>query len=238
MKDSIYSLPLAEVPRFSFDRQVADVFDDMIRRSVPGYTEVLSIQANLIPRLIQEEHILIDLGCSTGNLFELLRNRLDLKKCRGVDPSEPMIEKARRRFANGGCPEFVQSRAQEADLTGAGVVVLNYVLQFLDEVDRVPLLERIYHALPVGGVLFLSEKVRHTHAFLSELEVSVHHDHKRAMGYSDLEIQQKRDAIEDYLRPDSLDLHLARLKNVGFSGVDVVFKWMNFCSFLAIKGGR
>lgn len=235
MKDNIYSQPLGQVPRFHFDAQVAGVFDDMIKRSVPGYQEVLAMQANLIRRIYRKPWKIFDLGCSTGNLFALLGSDFPLDACVGVDPSAPMLEKAKQRFSSLSSPVWCLQGAEETDLGGAGIVVLNYVLQFLEPAQREPLLARIFEELEPGGFLLLSEKVRHTHPLLSDLEVEVHHDHKRAMGYSDLEIQQKRDAIEDYLRPDSLDLHLARLKNIGFQGVDVVFKWMNFCSIMAVK---
>lgn len=235
MKDDLYSQPLGQVPRFHFDAQVAGVFDDMIKRSVPGYEQVLQMQASLIRRIYRKPWKLYDLGCSTANLFALLGSDFAWDHCIGVDPSGAMLDKARARFAHVQGVQFVEQNAQNVNLDQAGIVVLNYVLQFLEPGEREPLLERIFEALPSGGFLLLSEKVRHTHSLLSELEIEVHHDHKRAMGYSDLEIQQKRDAIENYLRPESLDLHLARLKNIGFSGVDVVFKWMNFCSILAVK---
>lgn len=231
MQDRIFQHEQNTQP-FRFDARVAQVFDDMIRRSVPGYEEVHALQAHLIPLLLPQGFKIIDLGCSTGKLWSSLKEQLDSSLYIGVDPSEAML--ARAQNVDPG----VEWRCEDAlvtDLDGAGVVVLNYTLQFLPIEKRDALLARVFDALPAGGFLFLSEKLKHVYLPVHLAEIAVHERYKSRQGYTDLEIRQKRDALEDVLVPETLDVHLERLKKCGFDGVEIAYKWLNFCGLMAWK---
>ena len=96
-------------------------------------------------------------------------------------------------------------------------------------------MQKIYDGLKPGGVLILSEKVNFGDQQHDELMIELHHNFKRANGYSELEIAQKRTAIENVLIPETLDGHRERLKQVGFHSCDVWFQCFNFASMIAIK---
>ena len=115
------------------------------------------------------------------------------------------------------------------------MVILNFTLQFLPPQDRVALLEKIYQGLKPNGVLVLSEKFRFADEQIDELLIDLHHQFKRANGYSELEVSQKRTALENVMRTDSIDTHKTRLKNVGFAHVELWFQCFNFGSIIAIK---
>ncbi len=72
-------------------------------------------------------------------------------------------------------------------------------------------------------------------AVSNELLIDLHHDFKRANGYSELEISQKRSAIENVMRPDSKKSHKERFAQIGFTSFDVWFQCFNFGSMFAIK---
>jgi len=55
------------------------------------------------------------------------------------------------------------------------------------------------------------------------------------MGYSKLEISQKRAALENVLLPETLEAHRSRLDTIGFDAVDVWFQCFNFASMVAFK---
>ena len=85
-----------------------------------------------------------------------------------------------------------------------------------------------------GGVLVLSEKLvfdQKEQQILEPLQL----DFKRANGYSELEISQKRDAIANVMIPETLQIHQQRLKNAGFSQSVLWIQHFNFASILAIK---
>ena len=115
------------------------------------------------------------------------------------------------------------------------MVILNFTLQFLPPQDRTVLLEKIYRGLNPNGVLVLSEKFRFDDEKVNDLLIDLHHQFKRANGYSELEVSQKRTALENVMRTDSIDTHKVRLKSVGFSQVELWFQCFNFGSMIAVK---
>ena len=86
-----------------------------------------------------------------------------------------------------------------------------------------------------GGALVLSEKVRFDDGKEQLLQTEWHHDFKRAQGYTDLEISQKRDALEHVMKPESLDQHRERLQQAGFREVYRWYQGFNFVSMVAFR---
>lgn len=239
-KDQIYADPKVGVAPFEFNDQVAQVFDDMLERSVPLYRESLQRQAQLINRFYQPGTRIYDLGCSHGNLGILVLDSLGerLREMVGVDSSLPMIERYRLRLSKhpyGGRVLPVTEDIRTHSLAEASVVVINLTLQFLPLEDRDRLLSRVYNALEPGGILLLTEKTVQEDAELAALEQEFYYRFKAENGYSELEISRKREALETVLLPETLTQHLQRLQGVGFAQTLVWLKWFNFASILCRK---
>ena len=239
-KDQIYSESLANIANFSFDAQVADVFTDMIERSVPGYRSIITMIETLTEHYAQSGSNLYDLGCSLGGATLSMRRGITAGDCRiiAVDNSESMIERCRKAMERDHNPtpvETICGDIRDIEIADASVVVLNFTLQFLPPKDRADLLKKIAAGMRPGGVLILSEKVVFDDAHLNTLLADIHHDFKRAHGYSDLEISQKRSALENVLVPETIPTHRERLLAAGFTSVDVWFQCFNFMSMLAVK---
>ena len=239
-KDNLYSESLANIANFSFDAQVADVFSDMIERSVPGYRSIITMIETLTEHYAQPGSTLYDLGCSLGGATLSMRRGITAENCRivAVDNSEAMIGRCRSAVEvdqNSTAVEMVCADIQSVEIADASMVVLNFTLQFIPPEDRLQLLETIANGMRPGGVLILSEKVVFNDAHLNGLLSDIHHDFKRAHGYSDLEISQKRSALENVLIPETIVTHRERLLNAGFTSVDVWFQCFNFMSMLAVK---
>ncbi|MCA9066328.1 MAG: carboxy-S-adenosyl-L-methionine synthase CmoA [Planctomycetaceae bacterium] len=239
-RDRIYSLPQQRVGDFAFDEQVVRVFPDMIARSVPGYASILSMIEQLAVRFVQPGSRVYDLGCSLGAATMLIRRQAP-PDCtiHAVDNSAAMISRLQTNLdaePAGGCPvELHQTDLREMVISRASLVVLNLTLQFVPVDDRVTVLKRVYDGLLPGGALLLSEKVCFQDTRQQHLMTDLHHDFKRAHGYSDLEIAQKRTAIENRLIPETLEAHTDRLRAVGFSTVAPWFQCFNFVSILAVR---
>ena len=238
--DTIYANPLAEVSRFAFDQRVVDVFPDMIKRSVPGYATIINMIGNLAERYVKADSHCYDLGCSLGAATLAMRHRIQAANCKiiGVDNSAAMIARCQQIIAadSGEIPvELVEAPIQQIALHNASMAVLNFTLQFIPIEERLEMLHKICAGLNPGGVLIISEKVAFDDEPHQQLMTELHHNFKRANGYSDLEIAQKRAAIENYLIPETLDAHRSRLRQAGFSSVDVWFQCFNFASLIAIK---
>ncbi|QQD17657.1 carboxy-S-adenosyl-L-methionine synthase CmoA [Spongiibacter nanhainus] len=237
-RDTLYSTPRPAIDRFAFDEQVVDVFPDMIQRSVPGYATIIAMTGILAGRYAQPHSRCYDLGCSLGASSLSMAQHIDVEAVEiiGVDNSPAMIERCSERAKQHSTPLTLRCESiQDTELSKASVVVLNFTLQFVPEADRAALLQRIGKAMQPGGILVLSEKIRFADPHLQELNTQLHHEFKRANGYSDMEIAQKRSALEQVLIPETLDSHRQRLKGAGFASIDVWFQCFNFASLVAIK---
>ena len=239
-KDDIFAEPLAQVPDFNFDDQVADVFPDMIQRSVPGYQTIIQTIGKLTQRFQQADSNYYDLGCSLGAATLAMRRNISAANSNiiAVDNSRAMVQRCERHLHafRSDVPVQVQlGDIRELAIENAAIVVINFTLQFLPKADRNALIDTIYAGLKPGGVLILSEKFVSHDNTANELLIDLHHDFKRANGYSELEISQKRSALENVMKPDSLPEHHERLQQAGFSSQTLWFQCFNFCSMLAIK---
>lgn len=239
--DALYAAPLQTIIDFQFDERVVAVFPDMIQRSVPGYGMIIANIGIIAARYAQPGSHCYDLGCSLGAASLAMRQRITTPDCDiiAVDNSPAMIERAQELLALDNGPSIpvtlLCSDLQEVMIENASVVVLNFTLQFIPPPQRLALLQRIYAGLNPGGILILSEKIAFSKPEQQQLHTVLHHDFKRANGYSDLEISQKRSALENVMIPEPLAVHQKRLQKAGFSCAEPWFQCFNFTSLVAIK---
>ncbi len=218
---------------------MVDVFPDMIQRSVPGYSAMISAIGLLAGRFGQDNSFCYDLGCSLGAASLAMHQQITAQNCQivAVDNSEAMV--SRFRLGLQAIPdakiEVHCADIRHIEIVKASVVVLNFTLQFIPVEDRELLLAKIWQGLLPGGLLILSEKLAFDDDKQHELQMDMHHLFKKAQGYSDMEISQKRTALENVLIPESFALHRQRLSKVGFSSVEVWFQYFNFASMIALK---
>lgn len=238
-KDTVYCLPLERIDEFQFDAQVADVFENMIQRSVPGYGLLLDMIALLTGKYAQQGTNCYDLGCSLGASTLRIRQNLPAD-CTviGVDNSAAMLDRCRQNLQRDYSQAAVEVRLQDlrdTTIENASVVVMNFTLQFIADEDRPRILKQIVDGLNKGGILILSEKVSFEDAQCQDLMTGLHHQFKKQQGYSDLEIAQKRTSLENVLVSNTMKEHCNRLKDAGFSTVEICVRCLNFVAFLAIK---
>ncbi|MFC6277460.1 carboxy-S-adenosyl-L-methionine synthase CmoA [Psittacicella hinzii] len=246
-RDNIYAQQ--DIPGdFQFNDLVAEVFPDMIKRSVPIYEPILENLPLLGHRYITDNSNVYDLGCSLGAMTFALRQSLPLKPENlgavpqnvtfyAVDNSPAMIKRAELKLAGYTSPyptQFLLQDIEQVDIHNASLVVMNFVLQFLNPEKRYEQLQRIYQGLNHGGVLILSEKFTNPDPQLEHEICHLHWAFKAKNGYSMLEIERKRNAIENVMILDSLPEHLRRLEEIGFKVV-IWQQGFNFCSMLAFK---
>ena len=207
-RDTLFSAPIARLGDWTFDERVAEVFPDMIQRSVPGYSNIISMIGMLAERFVQPGTQVYDLGCSLG---------------------------AATLYKAPTPVDVIEGDIRDIAIENASMVVLNFTLQFLEPSERQALLDKIYQGLNPGGALVLSEKFSFEDAKVGELLFNMHHDFKRANGYSELEISQKRSMLENVMLTDSVETHKARLHQAGFEHSELWFQCFNFGSLVALK---
>ena len=239
-KDEIYSQYRERVADFVFDEKVVRVFDDMIRRSVPGYATVIAMTKVFAEHYVQANTVCYDLGCSLGASTLAMRKGINQPGCRivAVDNSAAMVKQCSAVIAGDDSTvpvEVIQADIQDVAIENASVVAMNFTLQFLSPDKRDAMIQEIYNGLRPGGVLLLSEKIAFEDKDKEAFETDMHHEFKKLMGYSDLEVAQKRKALEKVLLSETLEIHLARLKNAGFAKTYLWFQCFNFMSLAAFK---
>jgi len=239
-KDRIYAGKQDKVEKFVFDEKVAGVFEDMIQRSVPGYTALNQLLPIVANQFIQENTNVYDLGCSLGEAAISIAKATKHSniKIHAVDTSAAMIKQLQARlenmpFADLICP--IQDDVINVEMNNGSFSILNYTLQFVERSKRDALVKNIGRGLKKSGALLLSEKITYQDVNEDALMQQLHENFKRQNDYSEMEISQKREALEDVLIRDTHEQHLARLQQAGFSKVSILTKYLNFVSYLAIK---
>ena len=212
----------------------------MIQRSVLVYQTTRPDIGDLNKQLERPNTKLYDLGCSLGAASLTMRRNIQVDGCEivAIDNSQPMIKRAEEYLhayhsdvpVNLKCADMT-----EVPIENASVVVINFTLQFIDPEQRDELVKRIYQGLKPGGVLILSEKIHFEDQAIQTAIENMHWQFKRANGYSELEISQKRSSLENVLISDTEAQHLKRLNNAGFTSASIWLQAYNFASFLAIK---
>ena len=235
MNDKVFTKPIKK--QFEFDEEVAAVFDDMLARSVPFYKESQKITEFFALKQLENGGFAYDLGCSTASLFINISKKLKVEASLiGLDNSEAMLEQARKKCeAFGVNIELKYADILDYDYKEADVFVSNYTLQFIRPLVREELVKKIATALKKDAIFIFSEKVISHQPKLNKDLIECYYDFKKEQGYSEYEIMQKREALENVLVPYSEDENIKMAKNCGFSHCEVVFRWANFATFIAIK---
>ena len=234
-RDAIYTDNI-HADGFTFDDKVANVFSDMIKRSVPGYGQTLQMVELLAHEYAAPNTRLYDLGCSLGAATMALNRGAHGRGCEviAIDNSPAMVEHCRENL--GDAPvQIVCQDILDTAIENASVVVLNFVLQFVPKQERLKLLHQIMRGLNPGGILILSEKIAFDDNDENQHQIQLHEAFKRAQGYSDLEISRKRSALEHVLIPETAQAHHERLREAGFAHTYTWFQCFNFVSMIAIR---
>jgi len=240
--DRLYAEQLKNVPDFKFDRNVADAFDDMIIRSVPLYDELQRMMVDLAARFVQKRSQVYDLGCATGTTLCLMSKAIadpTVRFC-GLDSSLEMLEHAKRKVARLRDKRITlasQDLNSPLTLVQPSVIVMALTLQFINPRHRQTLIKSLHDSLRPNGCLILCEKVVGADATMNRLMSNLYFDFKRRNRYSELEIVQKREALETVLVPYRLDENIRLLHEGGFATVEIFFKWYIFAGLIAVKAG-
>lgn len=240
--DRLFATHRERVDDFDFGGDTAVVFDDMLERSVPYYAEIQRMVAELAADFAVDGTAVYDLGCSTCTSFLRIAEVLPpdcAVRFVGIDSSPEMLEIARTKLDEAGFERPYELRRGDLDdgveVADASVALLVLTLQFVRPLHRERLIRRIYEGLNEQGCLILVEKVLGEHSTFNRLFIKHYYELKRRNGYSELEIAQKREALENVLVPYRLEENKKLLAGQGFRHLDVFFKWYNFCGLLAMK---
>ncbi|MCF6271032.1 MAG: carboxy-S-adenosyl-L-methionine synthase CmoA [Melioribacteraceae bacterium] len=239
-KDKIFEDPLYNIVDFDFDDKVANVFEDMLKRSIPGYSAIISTVGMLTKIYSKPNSNYYDLGSSLGASALAMRRNIIHPNCKviAIDNSEAMVKRSRDIIEMDNSPTPIDIYCDDIrnyKIENAAVVVLNYTLQFISPINREKIIQNIFNGMNDGGILILSEKIIFEDPKINQRQIERYHNYKKLNGYSDIEISKKKDALENVLVPDTIETHKNRLYNAGFKSADVWHQTFNFISIVAEK---
>jgi tRNA (cmo5U34)-methyltransferase len=233
MQDNLFNQQIKK--KFEFDESVASVFDDMLHRSIPYYEANSALIIELISKRQSDGISVLDLGSSTAKFLLALSSKMQTKmQLKGIDNSDAMIERARRKIDAFGANIVIEKGdILEYPYNNEDIVVSNYTLQFIRPLHRLKLVEKIANSLNENGLFFFSEKVVFEDKRLDKEIIDIYYDYKKNQGYSEYEIAQKREALENVLIPFTIEENIKMCKDAGFKQIDTIFQWANFVTFMA-----
>ena len=237
-KDEVFRHSIQKPSDFRFSSKVATVFDDMVNRSVPFYEEMQRMIAELAADHYQEDGIVYDLGCSTGTTMIHMDAAIpESVAFIGIDDSKDMLDKCRLKLQHAGFTRPIALKVFDLNTTveveNAGVVILCLTLQFVRPINRERLIKKIYEGMNTDAVIIIIEKVLAEDSSFNRDFINYYYEMKRRNHYSEMEISQKREALENVLIPYKLSENITLLREAGFKHVEVFFKWYNFAGFIA-----
>lgn len=235
MKDTIFDKPIKK--SFEFDSEVAAVFDDMLARSIPLYKEMQQLSKEFLLEYLEEKNRVYDLGCSTASFLLSVEKDAPFElELIGIDNSQAMLNHAQKKvdIFNSAITLF-EGDILEYAYNNADAFSCHYTLQFIRPLQREKLIQTIAAALNNKGILLFSEKVISADKTLNKAQIDYYHHYKKSQGYSEYEIMQKREALENVLIPYTVEENIAMCTQNGFSHCEVLSKWVNFATFIAVK---
>jgi len=239
-KDELFRQERGLIPDFDFSEKTAEVFDDMLDRSVPFYSEIQRMMSEITADFVTPGSCVYDLGCSTCASFIQLEHVVpeDVTFV-GLDNSQAMLDKGRTKLQDGGFSRKYELLSRDLNepfsVQNASVVLMNLTLQFIRPLVRARTVRQIADGLNSGGALLLVEKVTSPNSTINRLFIKYYYRFKMANGYSEMEIAQKREALENILVPYRYMENRQLLLDNGFSEVETFFRWYNFCGIIALK---
>lgn len=234
-KDKIFTEKIEK--KFEFDEAVASVFDDMLSRSVPFYDEVRKLVISLILAEQKEDMKVLDLGSSTAKFLLDLHSKASVPlRLKGLDNSQAMLDRAEQKCqAFGANIELKLADMLTYNYSEEDVIVANYTLQFIRPMQRIELIKKLYQGLNDKGIFIFSEKVVFEDKVLDKEMIDIYYDYKKEQGYSEYEIAQKREALENVLIPFTIKENIQMCKDAGFTQIETIFQWANFVTFVVKK---
>ena len=238
-KDRLFSKKM-KPSSFSFNQEVAEVFPDMLERSIPSYRTTIDSIRFLASKYSKRGTNCYDLGCSLGASSIALGEGSAKNDCNviAIDKSSSMTksfsEIIKREKLDLNIHIFNED-VLDSRITNASIVIMNFTLQFIRKQDRQFLLDKIYNGLNDGGLLLLSEKIIEGDKNINKLLIDLHENFKLENLYTREEIENKKESIKNVLVEDDIETHQSRLSKSGFTKFGIWLQHFNFASFLALK---
>ena len=235
-KDNLYKSNFPKNHKFTFNGDVANVFGDMVNRSVPGYEFLIENIGVLSKKFYQPNTKIYDLGsslcaCSLSILEKVQNTDVQIY---AVDSSKAMIDICKKSIDRKEI-KFINSDILDVEMNNSSIVILNLTLQFILVKKRTELLKKIFSQLNDNGIIIITEKIKLDKTSDDIFFKNFHDFFKENNGYTKEEIDRKKIALSETMIIESEQIHEERFKDIGCKKFYKWFQCYNFVSWVLIK---
>lgn len=221
--------------KWEFNEEVTAVFDNMLERSIPDYSNMRKLVQKIGFNFVQIGSAIVDIGCSNGNAIEPFYRKYGFDcDFMLLDVSDPMLKECRERFGSlkNILKYDITNGIPEVD---ASLILSVLTLQFTPIEYRQKIVQSIYDNLRKGGAFILVEKVLGNTSRIDEILVTEYYKTKSDNAYTQEQISAKRKSLEGVLVPITAKWNEDLLKEAGFKQIDCFWRCLNFVGYVAIK---
>lgn len=213
----------------SFDFDTIKDFDNHINNSIMGYDLLHNLIINLSEFFIQKNSILpiVDLGCTSGKLLQMIKERWPFLNCKGYDKTD-------HNFLHTNDIELIKADITNINFPKSQIFYSIFTLQFIEIDKRQDILKRICKSLYPNGVFFFCEKEYAQNAKFQEVYTFANYSNKQK-SFSHTEILEKEKDIRTLMSPLNEHENKIMLKTAGFKHIDIFFKSLNFTGYICQK---
>ncbi|MGW4808644.1 methyltransferase domain-containing protein [Kitasatospora sp. NPDC004272] len=223
--------------RWSFAGGTPQKFDNHVSKSVPLYSEGHALISQCVEFFSRRGGVIIDVGCSTGTLLAQIAAKECCKDVSliGFDIEADMVRVARQRCRELENVTIRQGDMLSVDYNGANAVIMYYTLQFLPPGDRHTAMRMVCDGLVEGGGLLLFEKTLEPDSRTQDIVQQLYAEFKLDNGFDPDEIYQKAHSLRSVMAPQRSSETHDLLREVGFTSITTIQKYLHFEGILAIK---
>ena len=209
----------------SFFDSLADEYTNKIDRIFPRYREMLSVVIDYLPRDRSYDSIL-ELGCGTGNFSLLLQHAFPNATITFVDISRDSLEVCATRLAKNDRYAFRQQDFRELDFDPSSfdLVTSSIAVHHLTGPEKQSLFANMYSWLTPTGILTFNDQFAGATSDLYQRHMQGWKDMAFAAGSTQADWDMWMQHQTEHDHHDSLEDHLAWLKQAGFATVDCVWR--------------
>jgi tRNA (cmo5U34)-methyltransferase len=224
---------------WEFDDNVTKVFDNMLARSIPGFTDMRNLVTSLAVKYAIPNTAIVDLGSSRGgSLIPIIEKLGKSQKYVGVEISKAMRDACTVELGKYSEVEFelldLDLRENYPEFK-TSIVLSVLTLQFIPIEYRQEILERAFNNLQVGGAIILVEKILGVDAHINRTFIDLYYGLKGENGYTEEQINTKRKSLEGVLVPVTATWNEQLLQESGFKHVDCFWRNLNFAGWIGVK---
>ncbi|MDA3905145.1 MAG: class I SAM-dependent methyltransferase [Bacteroidales bacterium] len=220
----------------NFYNLISGEYTEMLERIVPRYREMLWMILDYVPKDLNPKRI-VDLGCGTGNLSEVILNQYPESDLIAVDLSTSILDIAAKRLENYPNIKYLNEDFNALDFkTGSiDLAVSSIALHHLTDKEKEKLLKKIYSWLSPKGILIFGDQFAGSTDARYQQHMSNWKLSAEGKNTPESEWTLWMDHQQNHDYHTTVENYFNWCKQMGFKNSDVVWRYFLWVVFIAHK---